>query len=191
MFSFALSLHGVHRMSVMVMNIIEQLESIRSAGGTRITQGLPDETVERFAASHPAMVEAVEAAVKEYDRLKTEFPELMAMDEMDQVGAIQSGLVNFYAQDAVNPYVSLAARGPWIVTTKGAVLHDNGGYGMLGFGHVPGTRHRGHEQAPGHGQRHDPELQPASPGGCPEEGNRAKPGGGVSLQPLPGRELRL
>ena len=119
------------------MNILEQLESIRSAGGTRITQGLPDETLERFAASHPAMVEAVEAAVKEYDRLKTEFPELMAMDEMDQVGAIQSGLVNFYAQDAVNPFVSLAARGPWIVTTKGAVLHDNGGYGMLGFGHVP------------------------------------------------------
>ncbi|TFH66664.1 MAG: aminotransferase class III-fold pyridoxal phosphate-dependent enzyme [Gemmatimonadales bacterium] len=119
------------------MNILEQLESIRSAGGTRITQGLPDETLERFAASHPAMVEAVEAAVKEYDRLKTEFPELMALDEMDQVGAIQSGLVNFYAQDAVNPYVSLAARGPWIVTTKGAVLHDNGGYGMLGFGHVP------------------------------------------------------
>ncbi|MCJ7627294.1 MAG: aminotransferase class III-fold pyridoxal phosphate-dependent enzyme [Longimicrobiales bacterium] len=124
-------------MSVMVMNIMEQLESIRSAGGTRITQGLPDETVERFAASHPAMVEAVEAAVKEHDRLKTEFPELMAMDEMDQVGAIQSGLVNFYAQDVVNPFVSLAARGPWIVTTKGAVIHDNGGYGMLGFGHVP------------------------------------------------------
>ncbi|MGD2124057.1 MAG: aminotransferase class III-fold pyridoxal phosphate-dependent enzyme, partial [Gemmatimonadota bacterium] len=24
------------------------------------------------------------------------------------------------------------------VTTKGAVIHDNGGYGMLGFGHVPG-----------------------------------------------------
>ena len=24
---------------------------------------------------------------------------------------------------------------PWIVTLKGAVLHDNGGYGMLGFGH--------------------------------------------------------
>ncbi|MFH1764078.1 MAG: aminotransferase class III-fold pyridoxal phosphate-dependent enzyme [Gemmatimonadota bacterium] len=119
------------------MNIIEQLESIRSSGGRRITQGLPDETVERFAATHPAIVEAVEAAVKEYDLLRTEFPELMAMDEMDQVGAIQSGLVNFYAQDAVNPYVSLAARGPWVVTTKGAVIHDNGGYGMLGFGHVP------------------------------------------------------
>jgi acetylornithine/succinyldiaminopimelate/putrescine aminotransferase len=54
------------------------------------------------------------------------------------VAAIQAGIVNFYAGDAVNPYVSLAAHGPWIVTTKGAVVHDSGGYGMLGFGHVPG-----------------------------------------------------
>jgi acetylornithine/succinyldiaminopimelate/putrescine aminotransferase len=37
----------------------------------------------------------------------------------------------------VNPYVALAARGPWVVTLKGAVLHDSGGYGMLGFGHTP------------------------------------------------------
>jgi acetylornithine/succinyldiaminopimelate/putrescine aminotransferase len=37
----------------------------------------------------------------------------------------------------VNPYVALAARGPWIVTLKGAVIHDSGGYGMLGFGHTP------------------------------------------------------
>jgi len=37
----------------------------------------------------------------------------------------------------VNPYVPAAARGPWVVTLKGAVIHDNGGYGMLGFGHNP------------------------------------------------------
>ncbi len=124
-------------MSVMVMNVIEQLESIRSSGGKRTTRGLPDETLERIAATDPSLVAAVEAAVEQFHLLKAEFPNLMAMDEEDQVGAIQSGLVNFYAHDAVNPYVSLAARGPWIVTTKGAVIHDNGGYGMLGFGHVP------------------------------------------------------
>src|SRR5699024_9947179 len=28
-----------------------------------------------------------------------------------------------------------AAHGPWVVSLKGAVIHDNGGYGMLGFGH--------------------------------------------------------
>ena len=37
----------------------------------------------------------------------------------------------------MNPYVALAARGPWIVTLKGAVVHDSGGYGMLGLGHAP------------------------------------------------------
>jgi acetylornithine/succinyldiaminopimelate/putrescine aminotransferase len=50
---------------------------------------------------------------------------------------VQAGFVNFYADDAVNPYVALAARGPWVITLKGAVLHDSGGYGMLGFGHTP------------------------------------------------------
>jgi acetylornithine/succinyldiaminopimelate/putrescine aminotransferase len=50
---------------------------------------------------------------------------------------VQEGFINFYQQDAVNPYVALAARGPWIVTLKGAVLYDTGGYGMLGFGHAP------------------------------------------------------
>ncbi len=124
-------------MSVMVMSVVELLEYIRSAGGKRTTQGIPDETLERFAASHPSLVEAIEAAGKQFGVLKAEFPDFMAMDELDQIDAIQSGLVNFYAHDAVNPYVSLAARGPWIVTTKGAVIHDNGGYGMLGFGHVP------------------------------------------------------
>lgn len=119
------------------MNVREKLESIRSAGGQRHTRGLSDETIARFASSSPSLVEAVEAAGEQFDLLTTEFPDLMAMDEMDQVATIQAGIVNFYAGDAVNPYVSLAARGPWIVTTKGAVLHDSGGYGMLGFGHVP------------------------------------------------------
>src|SRR5690606_19326028 len=50
---------------------------------------------------------------------------------------VQDDLVNFYPADQVNPYVALAARGPWVVTTHGAVLHDSGGYGMLGFGHAP------------------------------------------------------
>jgi hypothetical protein len=26
---------------------------------------------------------------------------------------------------------------PWVVTLKGAVIHDSGGYGMLGAGHAP------------------------------------------------------
>ena len=122
---------------VTVASVLEQLKAIRSAGGARRTQGLSDETICQFVQRDPELVQAVDAAREEFDRLCEEFPKLMAMDEPDQVSAIEASLVNFYAGDAVNPYVSLAARGPWIVTTKGAVVHDNGGYGMLGFGHVP------------------------------------------------------
>jgi acetylornithine/succinyldiaminopimelate/putrescine aminotransferase len=116
---------------------MEQLKAIRSAGGERSTEGLSDETVCQFAQRDPELVEAVNAAEKEFEQLREEFPELMALDESEQIVAIEENLVNFYGADTVNPYVSLAARGPWIVTTKGAVVHDNGGYGMLGFGHVP------------------------------------------------------
>ncbi|MGV6851968.1 MAG: aminotransferase class III-fold pyridoxal phosphate-dependent enzyme, partial [bacterium] len=65
------------------------------------------------------------------------FPKVIAQDEVDQIATLQSDFVNFYEDDALNPYVSLAAKGPWLVTSKGAVVHDNGGYGMLGFGHAP------------------------------------------------------
>ena len=50
----------------------------------------------------------------------------------------QGGLTNFYPPEGVNPYVAVAAAGPWIVTLKGAVVYDCGGYGMLGLGHCPG-----------------------------------------------------
>lgn len=117
--------------------VLEQLEAIRSKAGERRTLGLDDDTVCRFVSTDPSLAEAVEAATEEFDALEKEFPELMALSEPEQVATIEEHLVNFYADDTVNPYVSMAARGPWIVTTKGAVLHDNGGYGMLGFGHVP------------------------------------------------------
>jgi acetylornithine/succinyldiaminopimelate/putrescine aminotransferase len=59
------------------------------------------------------------------------------MDEADQVKEAQADFTNFYDVKAVNPYVALAGAGPWIVTLKGAVIYDCGGYGMLGFGHAP------------------------------------------------------
>lgn len=117
--------------------ILDQLKAIRAEAGEHRTVGLDDNTVCQFVSKDPTLVEAVNAATEEFASLKREFPELMAMGEVEQVAAIEENLVNFYADDTVNPYVSMAARGPWIVTTKGAVVHDNGGYGMLGFGHVP------------------------------------------------------
>lgn len=119
------------------MPLLDTLAPLRAHAGTRRTTGLDDATIERFAATHPALVEAVEAAVAEYQRIRSEFAELLDLDEDAQVRAVQAGFINFYPEDAVNPYVALAARGPWLVTLKGAVQYDTGGYGMLGFGHTP------------------------------------------------------
>ena len=118
------------------MSLIDTLAPLRAHGQIRTT-GLDDATIERFAASHPQLGEAINAAAAEYTAIKAEFPELLDLDENAQAEKIQAGFVNFYSADTVNPYVALAARGPWIVTLKGAVLHDSGGYGMLGAGHTP------------------------------------------------------
>ncbi|MDO4708846.1 MAG: aminotransferase class III-fold pyridoxal phosphate-dependent enzyme [Pseudomonadota bacterium] len=118
------------------MSLLDTLAPLRAHGNARTT-GLDDATIERFAKSHPQLAEAIEAAAAEYAAIKAEFPELLALDENAQIEKIQAGFVNFYSADTVNPYVAIAARGPWIVTLKGAVLHDSGGYGMLGLGHTP------------------------------------------------------
>ncbi|KRG70225.1 lysine 6-aminotransferase [Stenotrophomonas chelatiphaga] len=119
------------------MSFIERLAPLRAQPGTRLTTGLDDATLERLAASHPALVAAVDAAAAAFSRLQGELGEVLALDEQAQIDAMQDGFINFYADDAVTPYVALTARGPWVVTLKGAVLYDAGGYGMLGFGHTP------------------------------------------------------
>ena len=119
------------------MTIIEQLKTLRDHGGEAVTKGLADTIIEDFAGRDPRIGEAVEQALAAFEALKNEYPDLLAKSEADQISDIQSGYVNFYPDDAINPYVSLAARGPWIVTLKGAVLYECGGYGMLGSGHAP------------------------------------------------------
>ncbi|MGY0503717.1 aminotransferase class III-fold pyridoxal phosphate-dependent enzyme [Luteimonas sp. e5] len=118
------------------MSLLDTLSPLRAHGKARTT-GLDDATLERFAASHPELGEAIAAAGAEYAAIKRDFPELLELDEAAQAEQVQAGFVNFYSADTVNPYVAIAARGPWIVTLKGAVLHDSGGYGMLGLGHTP------------------------------------------------------
>ncbi|QIK81334.1 aminotransferase class III-fold pyridoxal phosphate-dependent enzyme [Lysobacter sp. HDW10] len=118
------------------MNLLDTLKPLRAAGKQR-TQGLEDAIVLDYATRHPELVEAIEAAATAFEQIKREFPQLVEMDEQAQIEAVQDGFLNFYSMDNVNPYVALVARGPWIVTLKGAVLHDSGGYGMLGFGHAP------------------------------------------------------
>ncbi|MBK7145781.1 MAG: aminotransferase class III-fold pyridoxal phosphate-dependent enzyme [Xanthomonadales bacterium] len=119
------------------MKLVEKLNVLRTAGAKARTIGLPDATIERFAARYPELVAAIDDACARFEQLRAEFPDIIAMDENAQMLAVQEGFVNFYADDNVNPYLAIAARGPWLVTLKGAVVHDSGGYGMLGFGHAP------------------------------------------------------
>ncbi len=80
---------------------------------------------------------AVSDAEMKATELEQEFPHFWKMPESEQMEALQEGFVNFYSSDASSPYVALAAAGPWIISSKGAVIHDSGGYGMLGLGHNP------------------------------------------------------
>jgi acetylornithine/succinyldiaminopimelate/putrescine aminotransferase len=116
---------------------LSTLQEVRAGGSAGRTVGLPDDVIERFAATHPSLRQAIDEAVARFRALRESHPDLVALDERDQIDALQDGLLNLYPAGAVNPYVALAARGPWIVTSKGAVVHDSGGYGMLGFGHGP------------------------------------------------------
>src|SRR6187402_1191562 len=119
------------------MDVIGLLREMRNFGGTPRTQGLADATVERFAGIDPSLVQAIEEAVAYHQALRADMGDFLRMDEAEQIDHLQASLVYFYPDDGLNPYVPAAARGPWVVTLKGAVVHDNGGYGMLGFGHNP------------------------------------------------------
>ena len=118
-------------------HFITRLRAMRAYGGRARTTGLSDEIILRFARSDSLLEQAVEEAWLLHQELQKSFPEVLALDEADQARAIQEQYVNFYSEDTVNPYIALSARGPWIVTAKGAVIHDSGGYGMLGLGHNP------------------------------------------------------
>ncbi|MDP2866519.1 MAG: aminotransferase class III-fold pyridoxal phosphate-dependent enzyme, partial [Elusimicrobiota bacterium] len=59
------------------------------------------------------------------------------MEEKALCRLLQAQVLNFYPAPGINSYTPLAAAGSWIVTSHGAVVHDSGGYGMLGMGHAP------------------------------------------------------
>ena len=119
---------------------LDLLNSIRDRVGPHSarTSGLSNEIVARFCKSDDKLVQAINEAVVAFDSMVEEFGiELLQMEETKLISHLQSGYINFYSAATINPYIALSACGPWIITTKGAVIHDNGGYGMLGFGHAP------------------------------------------------------
>lgn len=113
------------------------LAEMRSTGGTAQTTGLSDEVITRFLARRPELGTAIERAYDAFLAMQKTNPAFLDLDEARQVRDAQAGFTNFYDVEAVNPYVAAGAAGPWIVTFKGAVVYDCGGYGMLGLGHAP------------------------------------------------------
>ncbi len=107
---------------------------MRGASGEAETIGLPDNVILDFSSRDNTLIQAITEASDKQKQLPSN--DLMK-NESDLVKHLQDDYVNFYAPATVNPYVAIAGRGPWIVTSHGAVLHDNGGYGMLGGGHGP------------------------------------------------------
>lgn len=119
------------------MKMLEKLNAMRSHGGAIQTHGLDNETLLNFAQKDERLAAVVDTAYLEFLALLDEMPDLMALPENELAAAVQQGFVNFYPVDAINPYVAVAGSGPWIVSSRGAVLFECGGYGMLGLGHAP------------------------------------------------------
>ena len=116
---------------------LEAIRAIRASSGPAWTTGLSNDIIETFLACDPRLAQTIEAAATNRERMRASHDDLFRMAERDLCRLLQGRILNFYPAPSINPYVPLAASGPWIVTTHGAVVHDSGGYGMLGLGHAP------------------------------------------------------
>jgi acetylornithine/succinyldiaminopimelate/putrescine aminotransferase len=116
---------------------LARLKEMRDYGGAYVTRGLTDEIVLDFLPESAELMVAIDRGYEMFVELKETHADLLVLDEAEQILRMQQGLTNFYPTDALSPYAAVAAAGPWIVTLKGAVIYDCGGYGMLGFGHSP------------------------------------------------------
>ena len=130
---------GLAVLAIMMMaqSPLDRLKSIRGRVGSVHSTGLNDNEILQFLELDPKLNLAIGEAWDVFAQLETEFGSLMEKSELDLISTLQEGYINFYNPATVNPYVAIAARGPWVITSHGAVIHDNGGYGMLGAGHGP------------------------------------------------------
>ena len=116
---------------------LSALRSLRAVtkGVPRVTTGIPTHILERFD-DDADLKTAIASASTRLDTLRKAYgDEYLFRPELELCSEMQSGFVNFYDVESLMPFVPVAAKGPWVVTLHGAVVHDNGGYGMLGFGH--------------------------------------------------------
>lgn len=125
-------------MSASLDHLIGLLQDIRNNSGDVGTSGLSDAEISQFISLDNNLARAINEGHQYHLALRQEVgPSVLMQSEAELVTSLQSGYINFYNPATVNPYVAIAARGPWVITAHGAVLHDNGGYGMLGGGHGP------------------------------------------------------
>jgi len=117
---------------------LTRLKEMRDYGGSPLTHGLTDGIIQDFLDDgYAELAVAIERGYEQFLSLKQSHADFLLLDESEQISQAHDGLTNFYANDAINPYVAVSASGPWIVTLKGAIIYDCGGYGMLGQGHAP------------------------------------------------------
>ena len=117
---------------------LSKLDNIRKNSGKADTIGLHDSEISKFLSLDSSLITAIDEAHDYHHKIREEFgADLLMQSEDSLIKDLQSGFVNFYKPATVNQYIAIAAKGPWIVTSHGAVVHDNGGYGMLGSGHGP------------------------------------------------------
>ena len=115
-----------------------KLLDIRANSGESDTKGILDSEVHHFLSLDKKLSKAIDEAHSYHSKIRKDMgASLLMKNEKELVKDLQEGLVNFYAPATVNPYIAISGKGPWIITAYGAVIHDNGGYGMLGTGHGP------------------------------------------------------
>lgn len=119
------------------MKHYEKLEEMGKKSKGSLVTGLDRNAVYELLEEDSSLAECVDEAYEVFQQIQSKFPEFSSLSEKEQIHKIQESVINFYSPETVNPYIPLAAKGPWVVTSSGAIVHDSGGYGMLGFGHKP------------------------------------------------------
>lgn len=107
----------------------------KTANVKAVTAGIADDLLKPFYGDRLLLQALNEAHTRLDELINVHGESVVLRDELALMGDLQAGFVNFYDPGSIMPIVPLSARGPWVVTLHGAVIHDNGGYGMLGFGH--------------------------------------------------------
>ena len=115
------------------LNLLQSLRNTTRLYNKFNTTGLSLQNISKFlendhAATSLSLSTAIVSASNNLQNLLTDSKkrDLLNLDEESQVSKLQNKFLNFYEKKYINPYVPLAAKGPWIITTFGSVIYDTG-----------------------------------------------------------------